>query len=166
MKNYILLTLTFLIFGCNEEKKENISFNNKITFESNLQEHTCWGSVSNQLNDIYVSYISKNIGECNIGKAKIILEKVIGRKNDGKAIFKKLDEIIVEKRNQNIAISKVYLKISPETKEQDYIVKFYDDRNEIITKIYAVWKIDYENMKFEKKNIPENMIFRNPDWME
>ena len=183
MKKYILISIIFLFFGCNNSKKESFeteklneisilteekisNSSSKITIEPIIQEYTCWGRRSNIMNDIYVSYISNNISECNFGKAKIILEKVIDRTNDGKAIFVKLDEINVEIRNENETFSKIYLKISPETKEQDYIIKFYDDRKEIITKVYDIWKVDLEIMKFRKIDIPENLKFDNPDWME
>jgi hypothetical protein len=161
MKNIILLTIIVLLFGCNKSKKKS----SEIEKISN-QEHTCWGSVSNEMDNIYVSYISKNINKCNIGKAKITLKKVIGRTEKGNAIFKIIDQINVEKRNKNIAFSKINLKINTEIKMQDYVVKFYDERKETITKIYAIWKVDYESMKLKKINVPENLKFDNPDWME
>ena len=81
-------------------------------------------------------------------------------------LFKIIDQINVEKRNKNIAFSKINLKINTEIKMQDYVVKFYDERKETITKIYAIWKVDYESMKLKKINVPENLKFDNPDWME
>ena len=155
------------------EKDNNISVSNKtkepnldneIPSESKSQEYTCWASGSLIKEDFYVSYISKNRNECNIGKSKIILKKVIGRKDNGQAIFEKLDEINVEKRNEKTAFSKVPLKISPKSKEQDYVIKFYDGRTETISKIYAIWKVDYGSMKFKKITIPKNLKFENPDW--
>jgi|TARA_B100000787_G_C16170569_1_gene286277 hypothetical protein len=161
MKNIILLTTIVLFFGCNKSKKKSSGIE-----KLNIQEYTCWGSVSNEIDNVYVSYISKNISECNIGKAKIILEKVIGRTEKGKVIFKRIDQINVEKRNKNIVFSKINLKMNSKTKMQEYIVKFYDERKETITKIYDIWKVDYKTLKLKKINIPTDLSFENPDWIE
>jgi hypothetical protein len=65
-----------------------------------------------------------------------------------------------------MGFSIVFLQLKPGMKEQDYIINFYDDREEKITKTYAIWKIDYETMKFQKIDIPINFQFYNLDWAE
>ncbi|WP_271785451.1 hypothetical protein [Aquimarina algiphila] len=183
MKNYIIISLIILLSGCGRSKKKSIeiekkdetnilyianktNINSKEIIESNIEEHTCWASGSIIKEGFYVSYISKNRDECNIGKSKVILEKVIGHKSSGQAIFEKIDEINVEKQNEKTTFSKITLKINSKSKEQDYVIKFYDGRTETISKIYDIWKVDYESMMFKKINIPENLTFDNPDWME
>ena len=159
MKNYILLLIVFLIYGCNNSKKKTLA-------ALNMKEHTCWASVSFQHDNVYVSYISNSKSECNLGKGEIVLEKSVGQNDNGKALFEKLDAINVEKQKKEITFSKVLLKLNKEVKEQEYIVEFYDEREEKITRIFNVWKIDFKTMKFIKITVPENLKFKNPDWIE
>jgi hypothetical protein len=148
----------------------SMNFIGKTTIElDSLLLHTCWGMVSMQnmmmsQNDyIAFSNVSNNINDC--GKGKILFEKEIGR--DGRsAIFEITDEINIKSRNSKTYYAIIRLKLESDITEQEYLVEYKDDRDEIITEIYSVWRTDKTNNKFMKIKTPRNLKFENPDWID
>ena len=172
LENHINLTEEHVDAILTKEKAQDTinlhenSFIGKLSTEiEKFNLHTCWASITFQSDNIYVSYVSNSKTECRYGKGKIVLEEITGRKGN-RAIFKILDEINVEKKNSKSSYSKVRLKLNNSTEKQEYLINYLDERELVITKIFALWKIDFETNKFKKIEIPKNLKFDNPDWME
>jgi hypothetical protein len=128
--------------------------------------HNCWGTLISENPDRAVSNIAPKIEDCRNGKAKIFLEKILYRTADGKAIFEIVDELNIEANDPTVCFSTVWLKLNDDNEEKYYVIKYFDNRKETITKIFSIWKIDLEKMRFQELPIKPTMKCPNPDWYE
>ena len=182
----ILLFISSISFAQKEKNPvpEKITkSNNKLTeFDSSFIGKTtddkyidnlfdCWGTMipegDNEKEDsLAISGIAQKIEKCNMGKFKILFEKMLFRNVNGRAVFKITDELVFVNSNPKIKVSTVRLKLKKDKKAKTYLVKFMDYRKPYVENFLAIWEIDLKNMKFIPLKIREKIKFYTPDYID
>ncbi|MDP3443149.1 MAG: hypothetical protein Q8T08_09860 [Ignavibacteria bacterium] len=163
-----------------KEKSQTIPQNSKkdISSESLIGKTTldvermgwfnCRGSVIDSPDSTIsyaVSQFAKSQNECRNGKGKVVLEKLLYR-NKGKAIYEILDEINIDSNFPEKEFSWTPCKVGGAIIEEIYLIEFKDQRQEELTKIYNLWKMDLKVGKFVKVKNIKGVTCINPDYSE
>lgn len=130
--------------------------------------HECFGSLlyGKSEDDKYcIAQYSKVIEDCQHGKGKIIFGKYIGLLDGNEHAYEVVDELNVISQDPKKMYYHVPLKLENNV-ENVYLAEFEDNREKVITKVFRIWKIDFEKEKFIEMKKPKNITFLNPDYME
>lgn len=155
-----------------KEKSQNphnildTSFIEKTTIQINkLNIHECFGMLLEDNEQKFaIAKYSNVVGDCFKGKNKILLEKFLNYYDNGKANFKILDELNVVTNHPKTYFNAVHLTL--DGSEKVYLIEYQDNLKEKITKVYKIWKIDYDAGKFVEIKVPQNLTFLNPEYAE
>lgn len=155
------------------QKKDNDilddSFIGKNSTELNKYNlHQCFGSLlygKSKKYEYCITEYSKIIDDCRNGKSKILLGKYANPLDGEEQTFEIIDELNVVTQDPKIVYYHIPLTLE-NNEENIYLAEFEDNRKEVITKIFRIWKIDLEKEKFIEIKKPENLTFLNPDYME
>jgi hypothetical protein len=112
-----------------------------------------------------IAQYSKIIEDCRYGKGKIIFGKYTDSLDGKTNIYEIIDELNVMPQDPKRVYYHVLLKLE-NNEENICLVEFEDNRKEIITKVYRIWKIDFIKEKFVEVKKPKNLTFLNPDYLE
>jgi len=139
----------------------------KNTFELNTYaSHTCWDmALEDSITGFSISELALSRGDCRTGKSKILLEKLLYRKNN-KAICEIKDELLIESHDLDTYYTTLHVALTEKDSKHHYLVSYRDKREEIITTIHKLWLIDLIHGKLTPVNVPAQFKFNNPDYLE
>lgn len=131
----------------------------------------CWGTLISEDNiekddSLAICGIAPKIEKCNVGKFKILFEKMLFRNEKGKAVFAITDELIFINKNPKIKVSLVDLQLKKDKKPTTYLVKFIDNRKPYVENFLSIWEVDFKKLKFIPIKILQKVRFHNPDYDE
>ncbi|WP_144038257.1 hypothetical protein [Soonwooa buanensis] len=142
------------------------SFIGKTTIEINkLNIHECFGMLLEDNEQKFaIAKYSNVVDDCFKGKNKILFEKFMNYYDNGKANFKIVDELNVITNHPKTYFNAVHLTL--DGSEKVYLAEYEDSGKESITRIYKIWKIDFDVEKFVEIKVPQNLTFLNPEYAE
>ncbi|WP_100627445.1 hypothetical protein [Algoriphagus formosus] len=112
-----------------------------------------------------VSQFAKSQNECMNGKGKVVLKKLLYRKN-GRAIFEVIDEINIDIKFPEKYFSWTTCMVGGAISSKIFLIEFKDQRQEKLTEIYNLWRIDMQVGKFVKEGDIKSVTCINPDYSE
>jgi hypothetical protein len=188
-KNVLLIILGIIIFSFTSKnntthtyKETNLRKDSSNKFnKSFIGKHTddkyinslfeCWGSLvaenENEIEDsIAICSVSTKQEKCNIGKFKILFQRLLFRKKNGFAVFVITDELLFENYNLKINTGLVDLKTGDSKNKKTYLIRYIDSKKKTINKILFAWSIDFKKGKFKPIKLPSKIKFDNPNYFD
>ncbi|MGE9314371.1 hypothetical protein ACLOAU_22130 [Niabella sp. CJ426] len=131
--------------------------------------HTCFGGMvaGHSENGKYaVAAYTSTVNQCQKGKNKIVLEKLLKHDAQGKAHFEIKDELIVTSNYPKRCYSTVVLQLQGDTAERSYLIAYEDNNKSVLKNVYQIWEINTITGKFIKMDVPKNLKCNNPGYAD
>ncbi|WP_114791125.1 hypothetical protein U0035_22060 [Niabella yanshanensis] len=146
------------------------SFIGKTTTEiAAYHLHTCMGGmiVTGDKKEKYaVAAYTSTIKQCQKGKNKIVLEKLINHDAQGKAHFEIKDELNLTSNYPKKCYSTVMLQLPQDGEERSYLIAYEDNNEPVLKNVHQIWEINAATGKFIKMKVPENFSCNNPGYAD